>query len=117
MPNWCANEVNVYGLDKDIKAFKELVYKDEDDAFSFQRIKPIPLDTTDTYSWCINNWGTKWDACSVDILQEGEDHLEYYFDTAWSPPEEIANTLKQRFPELEFSWFYREDGCQIAGWL
>lgn len=31
------------------------------------------------YDWCYNNWGTKWNACSVNVC----DNM-LYFSTAWS---------------------------------
>ena len=69
------------------------------------------------YSWCINNWGTKWDACSVDIDFEDSEILELRFDTAWSPPEEICFRLREMFQDLTFTWFYDEPGMCVAGYL
>jgi len=40
----------------------------------------------DWYNWCIANWGTKWDASSVDIKRIDDTTVELTFDTAWSPP-------------------------------
>ena len=42
------------------------------------------------YSWCISNWGTKWDACSVDIEFDDSQILELRFDSPWSTPEGIV---------------------------
>jgi len=145
MPNWCTNEVSVYGTKEDIKSFKDLVQENDENIFSFRKIKPIPEELEGTvsgsenakpdwqkeksfqlkykygadnwYMWCINNWGTKWDACSVDIIDETEQTINYIMETAWSPPEGIVNILRKKFPELDIDWFYREDGCQISGWL
>ena len=68
------------------------------------------------YDWCVDNWGTKWD---VDCGEGDwwENTISYEFDTAWSPPEGIYNALVKQYPNLEISWFYREDGMQQAGWL
>lgn len=49
------------------------------------------------YEWCIDKWGTKWNACESTI---GNDYLE--FDTAWDAPIPIIAELSRRFPELIF---------------
>jgi len=69
------------------------------------------------YDWSNKNWGTKWDTDCEDVAIDDFGTVEYNFDTAWGPPEPIYNALKELFPKLEISWFYREDGMQLAGWL
>ena len=107
--------------------------------FCFHSLHPVPADfrrfpyddgsarivgeaigeprTRGGYGWQSAHWGTKWDACSVDIIDETEQTINYIMETAWSPPEGIVNILRKKFPELDIDWFYREDGCQISGWL
>ena len=68
------------------------------------------------YDWCIENWGTKWNACEqVNVL--GEDEINLDFQTAWSPPQGIYDRIQTRLPNCSISWFYREDGMQVSGWL
>ena len=69
------------------------------------------------YDWTIDKWGTKWDAdCpEVDIDDFGE--VKYMFDTAWGPPKEIYDALRELFPNIEICWFYRDDANHISGWL
>ena len=69
------------------------------------------------YDWSNKHWGTKWEVSDVEMFQDSEYEAQYEFDTAWCPPEGIFYALKNKFPELTFSWFYREDGDQIAGFL
>jgi hypothetical protein len=74
------------------------------------------------YDWCVANWGTKWDVGrkndDMSIQYEhGDTWAELAFMTAWSPPEGVHTKLCEMFPDLDISWFYREDGCQFAGWL
>ena len=40
------------------------------------------------YTWCIENWGTKWNACDVriDDLGISSGFVEINFRTAWSAP-------------------------------
>ena len=68
------------------------------------------------YMWCVNNWGTKWDAGDVDIEYQDSEILELEFDTAWSPPEGIMEKLREKYPELSFSCFYDEPGMESAGY-
>ena len=54
------------------------------------------------YEWCIENWGTKWDACRVCY-----DETRIVFETAWSSPAsilvEISKGLKNDEFELQFA--------------
>ena len=68
------------------------------------------------YDWCLENWGTKWNCNTVEFEEDG-DRLYYEFDTAWSPPEGIYWKLKELFPTVHISWFYREDGQEFAGYI
>ena len=69
------------------------------------------------YHWNIQNWGTKWDACNVEIDYADESQIEISFDTAWSPPEPICARLREMFEEVNISWFYDEPGMECAGYL
>ena len=69
------------------------------------------------YHWNITNWGTKWDACNVEIEYADESQIEIEFDTAWSPPEPICSRLREMFQDVSISWFYDEPGMEIAGYL
>tara|TARA_B000000532_G_scaffold1587_1_gene1246 strand:+ start:43 stop:495 length:453 start_codon:yes stop_codon:yes gene_type:complete len=69
------------------------------------------------YHWNIQNWGTKWDACHVEIEYYDDSQIEMRFDTAWSPPEPICNRLREMFDDIHISWFYDEPGMEFAGYL
>ena len=69
------------------------------------------------YHWNISNWGTKWDACNVEIEYADESQIEIEFDTAWSPPEPICERLREMFQDVSISWFYDEPGMELAGYL
>ena len=56
------------------------------------------------YEWCVDNWGTKWNACACTI---GDDYLE--FETAWDAAEPIIIELSSRFPELTFSYEWADE--------
>jgi len=57
--------------------------------------------TLGSYDWCCENWGTKWN--SVHQVEtdnddyDDESYVWFGFNTAWSAPTPIANTLKSKF--------------------
>ena len=63
------------------------------------------------YDWCIDNWGTKWNAAEATI---GDDYLE--FETAWDAPHPIITELSRRFPKLMFchEWADENLGCNCG---
>jgi len=71
-------------------------------------------DNENWYYWNINNWGTKWDACNVEVnsddLKFGS--LEYRFSTAWSPAENAFRAMVQQHPKLSFYFYNVEE----QGW-
>jgi len=139
MPNWCNNRVEIYGYDNDeeLRAFKALVTS-EKSKFDFNKILPMPEELTDTvkgsnhvpskeliekygydnwYDWRVENWGTKWELDEdVQVSDDGE-YIKYDFETAWAPPEGIYHAIREKFPDLEVSWFYDEPGMEFAGYL
>ena len=184
MPNWCQNEVSIYGDKEDIKKLKAEVFtvdEDNDQPYlDFNKVIPMPKALADTrspqrvvsdewirmrdlikanpsiqsiwvggrqikddmwsenyitkeqseilkktygannwYDWRVTNWGTKWgiDGESIQFYDEDEDRIEIHFDTAWSPPDEIYQALRDKYEDIEISWFYREDGMQFAGYM
>jgi len=70
------------------------------------------------YNWRCQNWGTKWDAYSMEIDEvDMPNGFEVTFETAWSPPEEVCYAIKEQYDDLSMSWFYDEPGCEVAGYL
>ena len=68
------------------------------------------------YSWCVENWDTKWEPDMHDIDYEDSEILRLTFNTAWSPPEGVMTKLREKFPDVTFQCFYDEPGCEIAGY-
>lgn len=74
----------------------------------------------DWYSWNNRNWGTKWDVgkwddeeySDTEIMDEGSGFIIYRFNTAWSPPFPVIQTLSKQYPELVVDLEYEEEG----GW-
>ena len=80
------------------------------------------------YEWRCDNWGTKWEACDIKITQDYTDFLEVTFNTAWSPPEPIADVLREKYENsnqedfhkdlwLSINWFYELEGEEGCGYL
>ena len=100
MPNWCTNEVSIYGH-KNEEQLKQFV--DEcitGGVIDFEKVMPYPDS-----------------APSRDDLYIADDEVQLTFDTAWGPPSGIYQELVNKYPDLHFSWFYKEEGMQVAGWL
>ena len=92
---------------------------DEDKPFrSGLRFKSTDVMDDRWYNWRVHNWGTKWDAYDLTIDDCDMPHgFTASFNTAWSPPEEVCNAIREQFDDLSISWFYDEPGCEIAGYL
>lgn len=68
----------------------------------------------DWYEWCIGNWGTKWGAYHLYLVQDDPGHLEFKFDTAWSPPTPIFEKLAEMYPALQFVTISFDEGWGFA---
>ena len=147
MPNWCSNEVEIYGEKEDIAKFVEECFTDfkGTPVLDFAKVMPEPdydqpqKDGThnngvqkelhdvmpDWWNWRNTNWGTKWNLVpdpegnltGYEVVGQDDGFIQLEFETAWSPPNGIYNEIWAKYPDLTVSWFYLEDGCQLAGWL
>lgn len=57
------------------------------------------------YTWNIDNWGTKWNAYSIE--RRSNDELR--FNTAWAHPDPVIQALSEKFPDHEFSVEYADE--------
>ena len=147
MPNWCSNEVTIDGTKEDIAKFVEECFTDfkGTPVLDFAKVMPEPdydqpqKDGThnngvqkelhdvmpDWWNWRNTNWGTKWNLVpdpegnltGYELVGKDDGFIQLEFETAWSPPNGIYNEIWAKYPDLTVNWFYREDGCQLAGWL
>ncbi len=71
------------------------------------------------YQWCVENWGTKWDAKEprVDEQYEQDRELEamVMFETAWSPPLPVIKRAAELYPDISFTLKYFERGACYNG--
>lgn len=113
MPNWCNNILTITAIDdadigtdiyqalipdEALKAEDITAYREEgwgQLVFTFSKVYPLPeklINTGGWYNWCIDNWGTKWDAACTYINKNEPKVLEFSYDTAWSPAEGEIST-------------------------
>jgi hypothetical protein len=57
------------------------------------------------YDWNIENWGTKWNALSINKKTK----FQIEFETAWSHPEPIVIKIAEMFPDLIIEWMYADE--------
>ena len=132
MPNWCNNTLELEHKDPAmIERAKAAMIRGE---FLHEFI-PVPKELSeatanfttnealmakygysDWYSFCIANWGTKWDVGGDDygtptITEDGK--MIAGFDSAWAPP----TTAMERLTEMGFGvkLYYYEPGMCFAG--
>lgn len=73
----------------------------------------VNYGATTWYEWCIKNWGTKWNACDTEIIDE--DTIK--FDTAWSSPEPVIAKLAEMYPDAVIEhWWADEDMGSNTGY-
>ena len=127
--------------EKQLKKFiKENINEEElGDTLSFQGSAPRPkdLDITagsrtekeeaqakinkekygyeDWYEWSINEWGTKWDACSSNVDDQDDNEISISFETAWSPPLEWMQKASAKYPLLTFENYVEEESDAFIG--
>jgi hypothetical protein len=67
---------------------------------------------TTWYGWCVENWGTKWNAYD-QTLKNGN---EVWFTTAWSGATNLICSLSKVFPDVEFEYSYADEdtGCNTG---
>ena len=53
----------------------------------------------------------------IEYLDDNDELFKLTFETPWSPPEQICESLRNRFEDVEITWFFDEPGERIAGYL
>ncbi len=131
MPNYCSNQMVINNPNEDVRALiREAVASDEffaslfpveemtdevleglydDDEVGYK----MASDMVSHYGKQIVGWGTKWDACDVEV-DEHEDKVVLSFLTAYSPPIPFYERMRK-----EHGWSiqasYEEGGMDFAG--
>ena len=135
MPNWTRNTLLITDTTEAISSFKEFMGEDNN-GFCFKKLVPPPNDMfegnlgdkeraecerktiANWYDWQSENWDTKWNACDVTSEEDGNGKwttITYQFNTAWSAPFKVIDALKKKFPDLEISGGYIDEGYEGCG--
>jgi hypothetical protein len=61
------------------------------------------------YDWCIDNWGTKWNAIYDEFQEKNNDPHVIHFVTAYHPPIPVMNALACKYPKVSFSLEYFDE--------
>lgn len=140
MPNWVFNYVDITGDLEALPRIKEQLARkvegyewSEGNIFNFHNIIPFPADKWEEYhrevvytngvgwnevtphtwyNWNLSNWGTKWNARDVELIEGDFGVLHYSFETAWSPVRDLIKHLSYQYPTLHFTYEYEEE----QGW-
>lgn len=120
MPNYCSCNLTLQGtvdqLDACLDAIRERTEPDIR-VIDFARLVPIEQSATDATRQSL--WGTKWNCCGGQILDNASvEHVEIEFSTASTPPLAWVATLVETFDELELVEFvWHELATDQAGYM
>lgn len=125
MPNWCSNNLNVYGSKEAVREFVAGIKLVDNEPCLLESFLPVPEDSkSDWYNWSIANWGCKWSDSNTDMthtldrptdLMDDSDFAHFFFQTPWAPPEAGIKTISAMFPKLTFVLSYTEEGMGFYG--
>lgn len=145
MPNHVTNKLTISGREEDVKEFHNRITREDqepDNSGLIRSFLPFPEElkgeyirtatgeifarafSPDGYTWCIDNWGTKWADYDLDVLSDpwgfpGDPTwaASYQYTTAWSPAHPAIITISTMQPDILFSVAWEEEGNQSAGCL
>ena len=61
------------------------------------------------YEWCIQNWGTKWNAYGYEPDTDYSSSDALTFQTAWAGPHPILQRLSKMFPNIAFRHLWADE--------
>jgi hypothetical protein len=82
-----------------------------------EEINTKKFGAKDWYDWRVINWGTKWDACDLNVIYSGEDEFCIEFETAWNFPTKIYERLGLDYPNsslMMIAWSIESDFLTCA---
>ena len=124
MPNWCSNQITIYGDKKGLKQLKSIfndMDKNNEKVFEslIGRSKPdLSKEEWEAGSWYngnIDHFGCKWDVHYGSLnLEVDEDSITISPETAWSPPDMFCRELSKIY-NVSVEILYSEPGSDFAG--
>jgi hypothetical protein len=134
MPNWCFNQVDIKGDEKEIQQVVELLEKARSEGGElFKQILPMPADIeattqggfpkfhdekgepTNWYSWRMKYWGTKWDTNEIDYVLCDKNSLTIHLFTAYLPSLPVIQKLSELIPNVGIRHRFYELHALIVG--
>lgn len=110
MPNWCYNSA-IISHENPAKIDELIAVAEARNMFN--HFIPLPDGKWD-YDWCVNNWGTKWEASEpTHLSRESPTELLLNFDTAWAPPIRVFEAMQAAGYTVQSE--YTEEGMWFAG--
>lgn len=101
---------------------RTMLYAEYDNPFSSKSIEATEEEQAELdqypfeswYDWSVSNWGTKWNGYDFQQVSSQASY-EFSFNTAWSFPHPIIDTLVHRFPRVSFDVLWFDEGWCHAG--
>ena len=121
MPNWCNNNIRIYGDEGTIRTLTAVLkgLKQEDKVFESLIGLPTHLTTSqydeNWYDTNVNWYGTKWDiSYSYHMFNFNKDEISFSCETAWSPPIPFMENLCKMY-QVNGYIYYSEGGQNFTG--
>lgn len=100
----CKNEIEAIESKEDFEQIKDFGKK--------ALLNLINYGYTTWFTWCINYWGTKWNASEIEI----KDNM-ISFETAWVCPTNILIALSKKFSTTKFSFKCASEDIGVNSFL
>ena len=126
MPNWCNNNIRIFGDEGTIRTLtavlKSLKTDDEEQSSDvFKALIGLPQHMSDGdykekwYDTNIGWFGTKWDiSYDEHAFTFTKDEISFFCETAWSPPIPFLQNLCEMY-KVNANLFYSEGGVGFSG--
>lgn len=101
---------NIYGL---VEKYITAMYKEDPPSVKMTLEKLadiiycfITTGCTNWYEWSYTYWGTKWNSCGFDHI----DNDTIQFDTAWNAPDLVFRKFFEKYQDREIEIWFTDEG-------
>ena len=142
MPNWCENNLSIYGKIEDMQKIMEIITIEDGQFSLLETLYPTPDELMmgnvpfvsneqmkenakkygfeSWYDWRIAHWGCKLAESDLSIGQEFtiiDDYamIAFNFETPWGPPIDAFHKISKDHPNILFALYYEEPGMGFCG--